>query len=172
MSRTKTLRVTPEELELLQKLRAGNINTEKIVEAAETPPVIVAESTDPSVAATKQLAAALTEALNATKTPEKKNIFTRKISKPWWPKNGEPREKMNRKFYQHGLEIERVDNETIRLLNQIRPGLYCEGHIKVTLRRDRGIDIDYPIKTSSQRLKLVHQFGIPSFKEILQPFLN
>ena len=40
--------------------------------------------------------------------------------------------------------------------------------VKVVRRRDRGVDIDYPVKTASQRLKLVNQFGIRNFAELLQ----
>ena len=173
MAKTKTVRVSDEELELLQKLREGQVDVGRVVEAApeasETPQEAVSGS-DQS-AATRQLAAALTEALKAAKGPEKKNVFTRSIGRPWWPKDGK-RLKMNRVFLQHGIPIERVSNEVIELLNQIRPGWYCEGHVKVTLRKDRAMDITYPVKTAAQRLKLVNQFGIRSFKELLERIVD
>lgn len=117
-----------------------------------------------------ELAAALTQAINATKPKEKKTVATRTKNTPWTPKDGSPKLKFKRKFYQHGIAImeNRTSNEEIALLNQLKPGYYCEGFVKVTLRKDRGIDIDYPVKTSSHRLKLINQFGIASFVGLLE----
>jgi hypothetical protein len=80
---------------------------------------------------------------------------------------------MKRKFYQHGLPVEeKVGNQTKELLNQLKPGHYCDGHVRVTLRKDRGIDISYPVRTASQRLRLVNTYGIRNFDELLQRIID
>lgn len=124
---------------------------------------------EPSVG-TSELARALIQAIDATKPVLAKNIRTRKPNTPWTPKDGSPKVKLKRLCYQHGLLIEptRQTNDVLDLLNQLRPGNFCNGYVKVIRRRDKGIDIDYPIKTASQRLRLVNEFGIRNFKELLQ----
>ena len=119
--------------------------------------------------AQSELAAALIQAINITKPITKKNIFTRTANTPWTPKDGGPRLKFKRRTYHHGVELRgKVSNAEIALCNQLRPGVYGDGFFKVIRRRDKGLDIDYPIKTASQRLKLINQFGIRSFEELLQ----
>lgn len=110
------------------------------------------------------------EAIKATKPIEKKTAVTRVPRTPWTPKDGSPKLKLKRKMYQHGLLIDpdMETNETIDLLNKLRPGTFMDGWVKVVRRKDKGIDIDYAIKTASQRLKLVNQFGIRNFNELLQ----
>ena len=125
--------------------------------------------TPQSVGATKnELAEALVLAIESTR-PQKKNAFNRKISTPWTPKDGSPKLKLKRKCSQHGLPIDEevTDNEEIALWNQLRPGVFLDGAVRVNRRKDRGLDLDYPMKTASQRLKLVNQFGIRSLKELL-----
>lgn len=116
-----------------------------------------------------ELAKALVQAIEATQPPRKRTAVDRKSGNPWAPKDGSPKLKLKRKSYQHGLLIDAdmVTNETIELLNKLKPGTFMDGWVKVTRRRDKGIDIDYPIKTASQRLKLVNQFGIRDFNELL-----
>lgn len=72
-------------------------------------------------------------------------------------------------MYQHGIELlpEQLYAEEIDLLNKIKAGSYCQGFVKVIKRKDRSLDIDYPVRTASQRLKLVNDFGIRDFKELL-----
>lgn len=162
MAKTKTVRLTEEEYAALQALRDTKVEGQK--EAAVASDVTASQ---------KALADAFVQAIERTRPPEKKTVATRKPNTPWSPKNGEPRTKMKRKFYQHGLLIdEKVTNETIALLNQIKPGSYCEGWVQVKLRKDRGIDVDYPVRTASQRLKLVNQFGIRNFDELLQRIID
>ena len=128
--------------------------------------------------ATADLAAALTQAINATKPIQKKTVADRKKRAPWTPPEGVARVKAKRAFFQHGIPIcvpgndPRLFNEEIELLNQIKPGYYCEGVVKVTLRRDRGIDIDYPIKTASQRLRLVNSFGVTNLASLLRRIID
>lgn len=163
MAKTKTVRVTDEELLALQALREARGEE---ISGKET-------NTKIRTTAQKELADAFIEAIERTRPPEKKNPFNRKVNTPWSPKNGEPRVKMKRKYYQHGITIgETVTNEDIELLNRVRPGRYCDGWVHVELRKDRGINITYPVRTSSQRLKLVNQYGVRSFTELLQRVID
>lgn len=116
-----------------------------------------------------QLVKAFTDAIASTKPVEKKNAINRKPGTPWTPKDGSPKIKLRRKFYQHGLLIDpdMMSNEDISLMNQVKPGVYMNGHMKVIRRRDKGINLTYPVSTAAQRLKL-NQFGVTSFSSILR----
>jgi len=120
------------------------------------------------------LATALRDAINAAKPPEKKNIFTRTVNTPWTPPPGVPKLKLKRKIYLHGIPVSEdfTSNADIALCNQIRPGSYLDGYVKVIRRRDKGLDIDYPVRSSQQRLRLSNQFGIRSFGELLQRLID
>ncbi len=100
--------------------------------------------------------------------PSKKNSANRKKNSPWTPKDGGPRLKLKRKFFQHGIQIheERLTNGQIELINQLKPGVFLN-HFKVKRRKDKGIDIDYPIRTAAQRLRLITEFGIRDLTELL-----
>lgn len=152
---TVTLDLTPEEAEAIQQLRAGT-------KSAET-------SSEASVG-TKQLADALVQAIQATKPVEKKNPFNRKVNTPWTPKDGSKKLKLKRKVYHHGLLLDEdiLSNAEIEGLNKVRPGRYCDNFVTVYRRKDRGIDIDYPVKTPSQKLRLINQFGIRNLAELCQ----
>lgn len=119
---------------------------------------------------TSELARALVEAINLAKPKEKKNAFNRTVKTPWTPKDGSPKLKLKRAAHQHGMEIdsEKLSNDEIALFNKLRPGRFLDGLVTVTRRRDKGIDITYPVKTAAQRLKLVNQFGIRNLAELLQ----
>jgi hypothetical protein len=163
MARTKTIRVSETELAALQALR------EQVKAADEKP----AGDNVNITAAQQALADAFVNAIERTRPPEKKTIANRKPMTPWTPKDGSEKLKMRRKFYHHGMLIdEKVSNEEIALLNQLKPGHYCDGYVRVTLRKDRGIDIDHPVRTASQRLKLVNQYGVRSFAELLQRIID
>lgn len=125
---------------------------------------------DHPVDTSAQLVDALVKAINSTKPVEKKNAANRKPATPWTPKDGSPKLKLKRKHYQHGMlmDADMETNETIDLLNKLKPGRFLDGWVQVVRRRDKGIDITYPIRTASQRLKLVNQFGIRNFKELLE----
>jgi hypothetical protein len=140
------------------------VGTATEVKATPVPTVIPESNVGAS-----ELAKALTEAINAAKPPEKKTPFNRKAQTPWTPKNGEPKAKLRRTMYQHGLLMnpDTVDNETIELLNKLKPGRFLDNFVTVTRRKDYGLDIDYPIRTASQRLKLVNQYRIRDLKELL-----
>lgn len=136
-----------------------------------TEPVEVVEAVKQVVPdASLALVAALVEAIKQTKPIEKKNAANRVARTSWTPKDGSPKLKLKRKMYQHGMAIDAdmVTNEQITLLNALKPGRFLDGWVKVIRRRDKGIDIDYAIKTASQRLKLVNAFGIRNFDELLE----
>lgn len=115
-----------------------------------------------------ELAQALIYAIESTR-PQKKHAFNRKVDTPWSPKDGSRKPKLKRNMYQHGLKLDEdlLSAEEIRLMNDLRPGVYLAGIVRVTRRKDRGIDISYPVKTASQRLKLVNQFGVRHLQDLL-----
>lgn len=156
MAKTKTVRLSDEEFAALEAYRAGKTTVEG--------------SPDGKVSdAHRQLADAFVEAIERTKPPVKKTVANRKENTPWTPADGAPKLKMKRQFHHHGMRIsDNVSNEEIALLNQLKPGSFCDGFVRVTLRKDKGIDIDHPIRTAAQRLKLVNSYGIRSFAELLQ----
>lgn len=160
MSKTKTIRVSDEELAALEAYRNS------VKSGTEAKPSGITSDQ-------QALADAFVAAIERTRPPEKKTTATRKPNNPWTPKDGSPKLKMKRQFYHHGIILgDRVSNEEIALLNQIKPGRYCDGYVVVTLRKDRGIDIDYPVRTASQRLRLVNTYGIRSFAELLQRIID
>jgi len=142
--------------------------TKKEEKAAVESAVAAAQAASPTVSI-EALAAALTAAIQAAR-PEKKTPFNRKINTPWTPKDGSPKAKLRRKMFHHGMTVDEdiLSNDEINLMNEIKPGSYLANHVRVNRRKDRGIDIDYPIKTAAQRLKLVNQFGVRNLKELLE----
>ena len=118
----------------------------------------------------KAIAEATTAAIKAAKPIEKKNILTYEGKTPWSPPDGEARVKLKRTMYIHSLMVDpdRVSNPETRLLNKVRPGRYCDGFISIERRRDKGINITWPIKTVDQRMRLSGHFGIRNLEELLQ----
>lgn len=159
---TERLSLTPEEIVAVKAARERSV---------------VGESTNQSSEArvgVGDLAQALVQAIETTRPPVKKTEATRVKNNPYYPTDGSTRSKLKKVHFQHGLEVnpEHLFNEDIDMLNMLKPGVYCSGHIRVTRRKDRGIDIDYPIKTASQRLRLVNQFGITSFTTLIKRLLD
>lgn len=154
----------------------------KVKKAVEEVPQVAVEVNGKqetlNVNAAEALVQALVQAITLTKPVEKKTAATFKSKSAFHPKDGSTRAKLKRKSYHHGVLINRdngheiISNEEIELFNKIRPGKYCGGYVTVTRRRDKGIDIDYPIRTASQRLRLVNEFGIRSFKELLERIVH
>ena len=161
------LELTPEEITAIKAIRARQAAGE--VEAVEPePPASQAIGID-------VLAAALTQALKDAQPVQKKTVANRIKKNPWSPKDGSPKIlKFRRPMYHHGIELnpKKIFNEDCLLLDKIKPGTYCGGWIRVTKRKDNGLDIDYPIRTASQRLKLGSQFGITSFNSILHRIVD
>lgn len=133
----------------------------------ETDPTPTPAPVDPSIA---NLVAALSQAIQLTKPVEKKTAANRKPGSPWAPKDGSKKLKLRRDHFQHGIKIDPdfLSNVDIELLNKLKVGRFLDGWVKVYRRKDHGIDIDYPVKTAQQRLKLVSTYGVRSFAELLQ----
>ena len=157
------LELTPAEREAILAIRSR---------VGSAPEAATAPAVEPNVGIS-ELAAALVQAIETTRPPTKKTVANRKRGNPWEPKDGSPKLKLKRPFYQHGIEIDPLHlfNETIDRLNKVKPGTYCQGWVKVIKRKDGGYDIDYPVKTAAQRLKLVSQYGISSFDVLLDRLL-
>jgi hypothetical protein len=157
-----TLVLTPEEVAAIKQIRSGTPSTEP----APVP-------TDGQVGLS-ELANALVAAIRATQPPSKKTIANRKKGSPWEPKDGKVKPKLRRMMYHHGLELnpDILSSEEIELLNKIKPGSFCNGYVRVIKRKDRSIDVDYPVRTASQRLRLVNEFGVRSFAELLQRLID
>jgi len=134
----------------------------------------VSDESTPDMNAFAQMADAIASAIAAGKPPSKKTAFDRKVNTPWTPKNGEVKLKLKRKTYHHGIPVnpDMHSNEEIALFNKLRVGSFCDNIVKVNRRNDKGIDIDYPCKTASQRLRLVNQFGISSLSALLQKCID
>lgn len=144
----------------------------------EPEPLVQAVPAEPAASKAdefKAFATAIADAIRGTQPFVKKTQFNKPSVTAWTPKDGSPQHRLKRKSYHHGMLIgdptepeTRMTNEEIDLFNKIKPGTYCNGFVKVIRRRDKGIDIDYPVRTASQRLRLVNDFGIRSFAELLQ----
>lgn len=135
------------------------------------------QTTEPNP--TSELAKALVEAIRSTQPAAKKTAFNKPHGGPWAPKDGSPKLRLKRKSFHHGLLLgdpsepnNRLTNEEIALFNKLKPGKYCNNIVTVTRRRDKGIDIDYPVRTAAQRLRLLNDFGIRNFKELLEHCVN
>lgn len=146
-----TITLTPEEIAAILALREN-------------------KATDAKSVGHQELANALIAAIESTKPPAKKTTANRVRKGSWEPKNGEIKPKLRRVMMHHGLDLfeTSLSSEEIDLLNKVKPGSYCNGVVKVIKRRDRSVDIDYPVRTASQRLRLSNQFGITSFASLLQ----
>lgn len=156
-SSTESLVLTAEEIAAVMALRSGPTTPAQIKMTAQ-----------------QELAEAFVEAINRTKPPEKKTAYTRKRNSPYWPKDGSPKLRLKRRMYQHGqdLDDDLLHNSEVEKLNRLKPGKYCSGWVIVTKRRDGGIGIDYPVRTAAQRLKLVNQFGVTKFEDLIDRILD
>ena len=162
--------LTPDELDAILAIRS-----QKAVIASGGSETQTAE---PSVAVS-ELAKALILAIETTRPPTKKTVASRKSGKPYDHADGSSRLKLKRPCFQHGIEIDidTIPDEAVERLNQLRPGTYCSGWIKVTKRRDgTGLDIAYPVRTAAQRLKLPSYFvgcaGVTPFSQLLARLLD
>lgn len=143
------------------------------VQPSTAQPASVSQPVEPTALfeqMTKVLSTGLSQAIETSKPPQRKTVLNRKKNSPWTPKDGSPKLKLKIKCYQHGLELreERLFNEQIALLNRLRPGIYLNGYVKVIRRRDRGLNIDYPMRTAAQRMRLSADFGITNLTDLLK----
>lgn len=131
--------------------------------------VTVAPEVNPVSTQGQDLVDALVRAINLTKPEVKKTAVNRKPGSPWDPKDGSKKPKLKRTMYQHGILLEPayLSVKEIELMNQLKVGRYLNNWVKIYRRRDHGIDIDYPVKTASQRMKLVSDFGVTSLEDLL-----
>lgn len=135
----------------------------KIVAPTVDQVITIPAGTDPALLkALEGLGLVFSKAIADSKGPEKKNAANRKTITPWTPKNGEPKLKLTRKFYQHSIPMDQdlLTNEEIVLLNKLKPGRFLDNWLLVERRRDKGINITYPVKTPAQRMKLSSTYGI------------
>lgn len=125
----------------------------------------------PETVKVADLANAFAQALQSVKPVEKKTAANRVPRTPYTPKDGSPKLKLKRKMHQHGIPLdpEMLTNAQIELFNKLKPGRFLDNWVLVTRRKDRGMDITYPVKTAAQRMKLSSQFGIagPQALELL-----
>lgn len=147
----------------------------KTVEPVEAAPQALQPEAAPQTNPATDLAQAIVEAIRSTSPIVKKTQFNKASKTPWTPKDGSPKLRVKRRSYHHGMLLadpaeanNRLSNAEIALFNKLKPGSYCDGFVKVARRRDKGIDIDYPVRTAAQRLRLVSEFGIRTFEELLQ----
>lgn len=123
----------------------------------------VPSTTDPAILdALRGLGAVFSDAIQKNRPVEKKTASNRVPNTPYTPKDGSPKLKLKRKCHQHGIPLDPdlLTNEQIALFNKLKPGRFLDNWVLVTRRKDRGMDITYPVKTASQRMKLSSQFGI------------
>lgn len=137
----------------------GQLNMPRKKKIEPTDPVVAQA---PDTVKVADLANAFALALQSVKPVEKKNAANRVPKTPFTPKNGEAKLKLKRKMHQHGIPLDPdlLTNDQIELMNKLKPGRFIDNWVLVTRRKDRGMDITYPVKTAGQRMKLASQFGI------------
>jgi hypothetical protein len=129
-------------------------------------------SPSPTVTAA-DLAVAITQALELTR-PKKITVFNRNRKSPWEPKDGTPKFKLKRKLYQHHVLVnpDRMTNEQIALANDIKPpkpgNFITDGYLRLERRKDKGVNITYPVRTAAQRLRLVSDYHVSDFTDLLR----
>ncbi len=143
------------------------------VEVTEAAPSVVDAAPAKVTSEQSALANAFITAIESTRPIVKKTVSDRVEKTAWSPRDGSPVVKLRRKMFQHGIPIRgKVSNEERTLLNKVRQGIYCDGFVHVKLRKDRGLDIQYAVKTASQRLKLMNSYGITTFSGLLQRLID
>lgn len=148
---TSSLELTPEETQAILAARQRQAGGE------------------PSVAI-NDLAQALVLAINQTKPKDKIKPYQRKKICKRCGKDHRENTPLKRSWFQHGgIELNPLNycEETIALLNQVKPGSYVGGLIQVRKRRDRAYDIAWPVRTNAQRLRVINEAGA-TFEAILK----
>lgn len=150
-SDNEPLQLTPEELEAIKALRSG-------------PPA----TAQPGV--TYNDMAALIAAIRAGQPKQKVNAYQRKKVCRSCGQEHKHNTPLKRVWYQHGaFELTKLDfcNDVIELMNQVKPGVYCKGLVRVNKRKDRAYDITWNVSTVAQRLRVTNEAG-DTFAKILQ----
>ena len=118
--------------------------------------------------------AALIEAIRAGQPKQKIHAYQRKKICKECGREHKHNTPLKRVWYQHGaFELTKTSfcNDTIELLNQVKPGVYCKGLIRVNKRKDRAYDITWPVATVAQRLRVTNEAGT-TFNLILQRLID
>ena len=114
--------------------------------------------------------AALIEAIRAGQPKQKALAYQRKKLCRACGAEHKHNTPLKRVWYQHGaFELTKLDfcNDVIELLNQVKPGVYCKGLVRVNKRKDRAYDITWNVSTIAQRLRVTNEAG-DTFAKILQ----
>ena len=111
------------------------------------------------------LAKAIADGITATQ-PTKDVSFEDYIKRP-----GVMEPKLKRPVFQHGhpIQIKGCSQDTIKHLDELQPGDYFGGLVKVTLRGyepDVELHIDYPCATIDERMKVYSH--VTSFSDMVQ----
>lgn len=147
----ESFELTPEELEAIKALRAKKV-------------------TGTAQGVTYNDMAALINAIQASQPKSKVHAYQRKKVCRSCGKEHKNNIPLKRVWYQHGafeLTKETFCNDVIELLNQVRPGAYCKGLVRVVRRKDRAYDITWPVATIAQRLRVTNEAG-DTFEKILR----
>lgn len=122
---------------------------------------------------TRDLAAAIVTAVNATQPP-------RQMSSEEYEKSSSNKHRdkgtLKRRAYQNGFLLDEgtLSKDQIEMLNIIKPGIYCQGKVIVTATQDgqafSAIDIQYANRTPDQRMEFKTYF--PSFSHLLASILK
>ena len=113
--------------------------------------------------------AALITAIQAGQPKQKIHAYQRKKICSACRKEHKHNTPLKRVWFQHGafeLTKESFCNDTIELMNKVRPGVYCNGLVRVNKRRDRAYDITWPVATVAQRMRVINEAGT-TFENIL-----
>lgn len=126
---------------------------------------------DPTMnVSTSQLADAIVSAVRETQPPRKITFAERKARSPFNP-SGNKKRVLSRVMYQNGtrLMVNRLHDEEISLLNQLKPGKFVNGLVTV-VEKDKGaeqeIHIFYKSALPDDRMALKGE--VKDFKEMLR----
>lgn len=114
--------------------------------------------------------AALIEVIRAGQPKAKVHAYQRKKVCQKCHREHKNNTPLKRVWFQHGafeMTKEQFCNDTIELLNRVKPGHYCKGLVRVMKRKDRAYDLTWPVATVAQRLKVTNEAG-DTLEKILQ----
>ena len=114
--------------------------------------------------------AALIEAMRAGQPKPKVHAYQRKKICKNCKQEHKNNTNLKRVWFQHGaFELTKLTfcNDVIELMNQVKPGRYVNGLVRVIKRKDRAYDITWPVATIAQRMRVINDAG-DTFAKILQ----